>query len=117
MTGADEVDAYLAGVPADARDALQELRAFIKTLVPEATERMSYGIPVLFFHGMLVGIGVHKKGCSLYVMRPTMVASLKAELDGFQSSGGTIHFAPERPMPKTLIEKIVALRVADNLGN
>ena len=41
------VDEYLAGLPADRRDALEELRQLIHAYVPDLRERISYGTAVI----------------------------------------------------------------------
>ena len=39
--------------------------------------------------------------------------ALRADLVGFDTSKGTIHFAPDRPLPPDLVEKIVHARMAE----
>jgi len=52
------VDDYLAGVPAHARAALEDLRAQIKGAAPGAEEIISYRIPTFRYRGRpLVAIG------------------------------------------------------------
>ena len=116
MSGSDDVDEYLAGVPPEFRGALQELRETIQRLDPEATERISYRVPTFFDHGMLVGFGAQSTGCSFYTLSPGLVSSLGEELAGFAASGGTIRFTPSHPLPESLVRTIVANRLADNLG-
>ena len=116
MSGSDDIDEYLAGVPAEFRGALQELRETIRRLDPEATERISYRVPTFFHHGMLVAFGAHSGGCSFYTLRPGLVASLREDLTGFDASGGTIRFTPAHPLPESLVRTVVANRLADNLG-
>jgi uncharacterized protein YdhG (YjbR/CyaY superfamily) len=112
--GSAEVDAFLAGLPEAPRVALQALRESIQRLIPEATEAISYGVPTFIHHGPLVGFGTTKAQCSLYVMRPPLVAALRASLKPHQASGGTIHFAPEEPLPPAIIERLVRTRVHEN---
>ncbi|MFA7250149.1 MAG: DUF1801 domain-containing protein [Dehalococcoidia bacterium] len=109
-----EVDAFLAALPEAQRDALQRLRDDIHALVPAATEAISYGVPTLILHGPLLALGATKTQCSLYVMRPKLVAALRASLAPHQASGGTIHFAPEDPLPPAILERIVRERVFEN---
>ncbi|TFB47012.1 iron chaperone [Cryobacterium tagatosivorans] len=116
MSGSDDVDDYLAGVPAEFRGALQGLRETIQRFDPEATERISYRVPTFFDHGMLVGFGAQSSGCSFYTLSPGLVASLRDDLTGFEASGGTIRFTPAHPLPESLVRTIVANRLADNLG-
>src|SRR5512141_729919 len=116
MSRPDDVDEGLAGAPHAYRAALQALRETIQRLDPEATERISYRIPTFHDHGMLVGFGAQATGCSFYTLSPGLVASMSAELAGFDASGGTIRFTPSHPLPESLVRTIVARRLADNLG-
>jgi uncharacterized protein YdhG (YjbR/CyaY superfamily) len=42
------VDAYLEALPEHEREALQRLRSIIKSVVPDAKERISYQIPIVY---------------------------------------------------------------------
>ena len=108
------IDEYIATQPDDFRPALYELRAIIKSLVPGATESISYQVPCFKHHYMLVGIGVNKNFCSLYTMSPPLVKKLKDELKGVKVSGATIHFTPDESLPVELIKRIVTLRMQEN---
>ena len=108
-----EVNAYLAGLPTAERQALQDLREWIHELIPNLTERIGYGIPIFRREKDLVGMAMQKKHCSLYVMSPTLVKRLKPDLKEFNISGGTIHFQPETPIPRSLIERILRERLLE----
>jgi uncharacterized protein YdhG (YjbR/CyaY superfamily) len=109
-----EVDAFLAALPAAQRAALQDLRDALHQLVPDATEAISFGLPTLIYHGPLVGFGATKTECTLHVVRPSLVASLRAAIAPRRASGGNIHFAPSEPLPLEIIERIVRERVHEN---
>lgn len=109
-----EVDAVLAALPDAQRAALEDLRDVLHRLVPDATEAISFGVPTLVYRGPLVGFGATKSECSLHVMRPELVASLRAVIAPRRASGGTIHFAPDAPLPLAVIEQIVRARVHEN---
>ena len=108
------VDEYLAGVPEPARGTLNKIRAAIRSAVPpEATEAISYGIPMFKYKGPLVGFAAFSKHCSLF---PTasVIEAFKNELKGFSTSKGTIHFSTGKPLPTALVKKLVKARVAQN---
>jgi len=107
-------DEYIAMQPAEFQPGLNELRAIVKGLVPQATESISYQVPCFKYHYMLVGIGVNKNFVSLYTMSPPLVKKMKDELKGVKVSGATIHFAPGEPLPVKLVESIVKARVKEN---
>ncbi len=104
----------LAALPEAQRAALQNLRDMLHQLVPDATEAISFGVPTLIHHGPLVGFGAAKTECSLHVMRPALVASLRAAIAPRRASGGTIYFAADKPLPLEVIEQIVRTRVHEN---
>lgn len=112
----EEIDAYLKELPELQRTALQTLRTFIKTLFPEATERVSYGIPIFRLEKDLVGISAQKNHCAIHTMSPALAAKLKPELIGFKVSGATVQFQPEKPIPENLVTLIVKSREAELLS-
>ena len=107
------VAAYLRAVPPAPRAALQKLRKTIKAAAPKATEGISYGIPMFKHHGMLVGYAAFKDHCSLF-MSTAMSATLRKALAPYVASKGTIHFTPDKPLPATLVRRLVKARIAQN---
>jgi len=106
--------AYLAGVPEPARSSLQKIRAAIQSVVPPGTtETISYGMPAFKYHGILVYFAAFSDHCSLF---PTALAieQFKNELKGFQTSKGTIQFTTDKPLPISLVKKMVKARIAQN---
>jgi len=111
---ARDVDDYLAGVPEPARTTLKKVRAVIRSVAPpEATELISYGIPTFKYKGMLASFAAFSNHCSLFPGKgPTI--EFKSELKNFQTSKGTIRFAPDKPLSTTLLKKLVESRIAEN---
>jgi uncharacterized protein YdhG (YjbR/CyaY superfamily) len=104
-------DAYLAILSPDKRDALQKLRRDIKAALPDVEECISYGIPAFRLDGkLLVYYGVGKNHCSFYP--GSTIQSLKANLRDYDTSKGTIRFSPEKPLPASLVRKLVNLRIS-----
>ena len=107
---------YLAGVPAPARGALNQMRAAIRSAVPpEAVEIISYGIPAFKHKRVLVWYAAFSKHCSLF---PTasVIEAFKEELKGFVISKGTIQFPTDKPLPAALIKRLVKARVKQDEG-
>ena len=72
---AKSVDEYLARVPQPARGTLNTVRAAIRSVVPEeATETISYGIPMFKYKGPLLGYAAFSKHCCLF---PTSMAVIR----------------------------------------
>ena len=109
-----EVDAYIASFPKPVQSALVQLRQWIQKLAPAAQEQLSYKIACYKHQGMLVGFGATANHCSFYACNATILGSFKAELKGFKHSGGTIHFSPEKPIPFSLVKKLVNQRIMEN---
>ena len=108
------IDEYLAGVSADKRAALQKLRRAIKSAVPEAEECISYQVPAFRLRGrMLVAFGAAANHCAFYP-GSYPVGTHKAELKGYDTSKGTIRFQADRPLPATLVRKLVKARIAQH---
>nr|WP_314834868.1 DUF1801 domain-containing protein [uncultured Flavobacterium sp.] len=110
----EAVDQYLAQLPEDQRAALEKLRQTIKKLVPEVEEFISYKMPAYRYHGMLCGFAAFKKHCSYFPWDSKTVEDFKTELKDFKTSAGTIQFTPEKPIPDTLLKKILQARVKAN---
>jgi uncharacterized protein YdhG (YjbR/CyaY superfamily) len=110
----DTVDEYLASVPEPARTTLNKVRAAIRSVAPPgATEAISYGIPTFKYKGMLASYAAFSDHCSLFPgAGPT--TEFKNELKNFQTSKGTIRFAPDKPPSSTLLKKLVKARISEN---
>jgi uncharacterized protein YdhG (YjbR/CyaY superfamily) len=62
-----KIDDYLGRVSDDKRTALDKLRKTIRSIVPEAEECISYGMPAFRLGGKVVaGFRATAKGCSFY---------------------------------------------------
>jgi uncharacterized protein YdhG (YjbR/CyaY superfamily) len=108
------VDEYLAGVSEPARTTLNRVRSVIRSVAPpEATEGINYGIPTFKYKGMLAAYAAFSDHCSLFPgAGPTI--EFKTELKNFQTSKGTIRFAPDKPLPATLLKKLIKARIREN---
>ena len=109
------IDDYLDALAPDKRAALEKLRKTIRAVAPEAEECISYAIPAFRQNGMLVGFGASANHCSFFPFNSTTVAAYKSDLKGYETSKGTIHFQPEKPLPAALVRKLVKERLAENL--
>ena len=112
--GAETIDAYLAGVPKDVRNALEKLRKTIKAAAPKATEVISYQIPAYKHHGLLVGFAALKDHCTFHIMSTEVTRAHAAELEGYKLGKASIRFAANKPLPAPLVTKLVKARIAEN---
>lgn len=108
------IDEYLALVPPDKRQALQNLRELVKAQIPNPEEVISYGIPIIKHQGLLVGFAAARKFCTFHIMSEVVANKLRAEIAPFEMTVASVHFTPEKPLPTELVVKIVKLRMAEN---
>lgn len=106
-------DEYLENLPKEFRLALEKLRKAIRAAAPKAEECMSYGVCAFRQEGMLVGYGATAKHCSFFLMSNTTVDAHEELLADYDTSKGTIRFSPAKPLPVTLVKKLVKARLAE----
>ena len=113
-SGAFDPSVYLASLPVDARVALLKLRQAISAAAPRAEEGQSYGLPAFRLDGRpLVCYAAATHHCSFYPMSPAVIRAHAADLKGYETSKGTIRFTAQRPLPSTLVRKLVKARIAE----
>jgi uncharacterized protein YdhG (YjbR/CyaY superfamily) len=111
---ASDVDKYLAKVPPAARATLEKLRQTIKAAAPDATEVISYGMPIFKYQGMLVGFAAFTNHCSFFVMGRDAMKAHEDELKRYDTSKSAIRFPMDKPLPKALVKKLVKARIEEN---
>ena len=111
---ATSVDDYLAGIPEDARAALAGVRAVLQRAAPDGVETISYGMPTVKLGGkMLLSYAAFAKHCSLFPASGDVMAALGPELEPYFAEKATLRFSPTDPIPRDLLERIVAIRLAE----
>jgi uncharacterized protein YdhG (YjbR/CyaY superfamily) len=111
---AEEVDEYLRGVEEPKRGTLQALRRTILEIVPDAEEVISYGVPAFRVRGETVaGFAAFKNHLSYLPFSGSVLEQLSDDLAGYTTTKGALHFPVDRPLPKTLVKKLVAVRLRD----
>lgn len=106
------IDEYLAALSDDKRAALEGLRKIIQAAAPGAEECISYQLPAFRLDGKcFIWFGAAAKHCAIY----GAVGAHADELKDYDTSGrGTIRFQPDKPLPATLVRKLVKARIAKN---
>ena len=103
------VDDYIAAQSADAQPRLRELRTIVRAAIPGAAEGISYGMPTYKFPGGSVHFAAAKQHCALY---GSFVHAFADELRAFDTSKGTVRFPLDKPIPETLVHRLIAAKVA-----
>ncbi|MCX6333011.1 MAG: DUF1801 domain-containing protein [Bacteroidia bacterium] len=109
------IDEYISGFPEPVQKRLKDIRAAIKKAAPEAREKISYQMPSFTMDGVLVYFAAHSNHIGFYPLT-TGIEAFKEELSGYQTSKGTIQFPHNKPLPLSLITKIVKFRAVENLA-
>ncbi|ULQ54135.1 iron chaperone [Flavihumibacter fluvii] len=113
MKTAENIDEYIAGFPKDIQVLLQQMRKTIHEAAPEATEKISYGMPTFFLNGNLVHFAAFKAHIGFYPV-PSGIEKFKKELSVYKGAKGSVQFPLDQPLPLALVAKIVKFRVQEN---
>jgi len=83
----------------------------LKSLLPEATEKLSYGMPAFYIAGKpVIYFAAAKHHLGLYPT-PSPIVHFAEELAAYHTSKGAIQLPYDQPLPEKLIAAIVAFRV------
>ncbi|HEX9187509.1 MAG TPA: DUF1801 domain-containing protein [Vicinamibacteria bacterium] len=111
------IDDYLAALGDEPRRALEKIRKSVRAAAPGAEECISYGLPAFRLDGKgLAAFGAAKGHCSYFPMSGKTVATLARDLEGYETSKGTIRFPAAAPLPAALVKKLVKARIAEFRG-
>lgn len=108
------IEKYIATFDSPIRERLILVCETIRAAAPEASEKISYGMPTFFLHKNLVHFAGYEKHIGFYPA-PSGIAAFAEELASYKSGKGSVQFPHDQPIPLELIRKIVAFRVEENL--
>lgn len=112
----DAIEAYLGALPEPQQGTLRAVRATLRSLLPTATEAIKYGMPAFVVCGKSVaGYAAFAEHCSYFPHSSQVLERAGALLDGYATSKGGLRFDVDRPLPKSLVKRLVRLRL-DELG-
>ena len=107
-----EVDQHLAKIAEPHRSTLQSLRKTILEIIPEAQEVISYGFPGYKLDGKIIcGFDAFKNHCSFFPHSSLVIPELERELVNYKTSKGALQFRIDKPLPKTLVRKLIKTRI------
>lgn len=111
---AQDVDAYLAGVPEPQRSTLSQVRATLADLLPDAEQTISYGAPTFKLRGKgIAGFASFARHCSYLPMSGSVTAALSDQLDGYETTKGSVKFPVDQPLPQPLVRALVEARLSE----
>src|SRR5438093_6968162 len=110
-----DIDGYISQFPEDVQAVLEEVRATIRQVAPDAKEVISYQMPAFKQHGILVYFAAWKKHIGLY---PPISGdkALEKAIARYAGPKGNLQFPLDEPIPFDLIERIVKLRVKQDVA-
>jgi len=112
--GVATIDEYIEGFPKDIQGILEKLRVTIRKAAPEAEETINYAIPTFTLNGNLVHFAAAKYHIGFYPA-PSGIKAFKKELSVYEGAKGSIKFPIDKPLPLSLVSKIVKFRMKENL--
>jgi uncharacterized protein YdhG (YjbR/CyaY superfamily) len=109
-----EIDDYLAGLEAEDARIIGDAYATARTLVPEAEQGISYGMPALIFHSRpLLSLMRAKGHIGIYPYSAVVVAAVLETLpaiDGLSAAKGTVRLPLGAEIPEIVIRQLVLAR-------
>lgn len=110
---ATSIEEYLSNIEPTHRAHLQLIITLTKRLVPKAEETISYGMPTFKYKNQpLIHFAAFKNHISL-IPAANPIKKLKDKLQEYKHTDVSIQFPVDRPLPETLIEELIRLRVQD----
>jgi uncharacterized protein YdhG (YjbR/CyaY superfamily) len=106
------VDAYIATADSAAQPILRQLREIIRSAVPDAAEKISYGMPYYAYHGRLAYFAAHKNHVGLYALGPA--SRYPEELQRYAAARSTLQFPFGAELPAQAIRQLVEQQAVDN---
>ena len=109
----ESVDEYINYFNGETRKALETLRSLLHKAAPDAHEVISYNIPALKNEkGFVVYFAGYDHHVSIsFVPTEPVYEYFANELSQYKKSKSTIQFPLDKPLPLTLIERIIEYRV------
>jgi uncharacterized protein YdhG (YjbR/CyaY superfamily) len=107
------VSDYIAAYPKKVQQMLREMRRCLSHAAPGAAESLKWGMPAFSDQRILFTYAAFKGHLSLYPT-PSVVKAFASSLTAYKTSGSTIQFPLDRPLPLALVRKIALFRVRES---
>ncbi len=109
-----EIDNYLGSLDQPMSATLAQLREAIVAIVPAAEQGISYGMPAFRLRGKTIaGFGAFKHHLSYLPHSGSVISKLAKETEGYAKTRGALHFPIDKPLPKSLVRKLLDARIAE----
>ncbi len=104
----------MAALDEPKRTTLEALRHTIRGIIPRAEECVSYGMPAFRLDGKVIaGFAAFKNHLAYLPHSGSVFGELSDDLAGYESTPGSLHFPIDKPLPKSLVMKLIATRLEE----
>jgi uncharacterized protein YdhG (YjbR/CyaY superfamily) len=108
-----EIDEYIQALEQPKRATLEQLRRTILEVAPDVEQAISYGVPAFRLQGKVVAsFAAFKHHLSYLPHSGSVFPVLGDELAAYTTSKGALRFPIDESLPKQLVERLVAVRIA-----
>ncbi|MBK7615051.1 MAG: DUF1801 domain-containing protein [Burkholderiales bacterium] len=107
----EAIEADFSAHPAAVQAVLRQVRQAILAEVPDGQERISYSMPAVFHHGVVVYYAAFKKHIGLYP--PVRNAAVRKQVAPYAGPKGNLQFPLSAPMPLELIGAVARARMQE----
>jgi uncharacterized protein YdhG (YjbR/CyaY superfamily) len=115
MYQAETVDDYIANSDEKARPIMKEIRTIIKSAIPKAEEKISWGMPFYRYHGAIAGFSVFKNYVDFGFCNVFSAEERKIFEDrGYVTKKKIVQIRFDQPVPAEEIKRIVEERAKEN---
>lgn len=110
----NDFERYINDSPDLQQRLLREVRSWVRKAAPNVEEVISYQIPAFRLNNrMLMYMSGWKDHVSIYPI-PHASEALLEELKPYIKGKGTLWFGLDKPLPKSIIEKVIKAHILDN---
>ncbi len=107
------VKAIYASAPLPHKKTMLAMRRNILTIIPQAEEVVSYGMPAFKIDGNIVAGLLHAKNhVGYYPFSGSVLKLFPKELKNFSTTKSAIHVPIDKPLSKTLLSKLIRARIS-----
>ena len=99
------IDQYIESQPKEIQPILTKLKEEIRSVLPQATEKISWNMPTFWDRTNIIHFAAHKNHLGIYP-GDKAIEHFEDCLSEYKHSKGAIQFMYDRPIPYELIKEI-----------
>ncbi len=110
------IEEYIEAAPPEARPHLRQLYRILKSIAPDGTGAIRWGVPVFWERRVLFGFAAYKAHVN-FGPGSAAIQRFSKELAKHKTGKGTIRFPYDQPIPEDLVRMIAAYCITDAREN